>query len=99
MNREAAAMGVPVYSIFRGRLGAVDRHLRETGRLVLIESTADVDQKIRLEPRSDCNFPHPRVTHALGDILGQLEGIIASLLPAASPSAAFASQVLANTPS
>ena len=24
MNREAAALGVPVYSIFRGKLGAVD---------------------------------------------------------------------------
>ena len=28
MNREAAALGVPVYSIFRGKLGAVDRYSR-----------------------------------------------------------------------
>lgn len=27
MNREAAALGVPVYSIFRGKIGAVDRYL------------------------------------------------------------------------
>ena len=27
MNREAAALGVPVYSIFRGKLGAVDKYL------------------------------------------------------------------------
>src|ERR1039458_4176378 len=27
MNREAAALGVPVYSIFRGEIGAVDRYL------------------------------------------------------------------------
>ena len=25
MNREAAALGVPVYSIFRGKIGAVDK--------------------------------------------------------------------------
>ena len=25
MNREAAALGVPVYSVFRGKLGAVDQ--------------------------------------------------------------------------
>lgn len=46
MNREAAAMGVPVYSIFRGKIGAVDHYLAEQGRLVLIETTADVTTKI-----------------------------------------------------
>jgi predicted glycosyltransferase len=52
MNREAAALGVPVYSIFRGKTGAIDRHLQEEGRLVMIESDAEVDQKIRVERRS-----------------------------------------------
>jgi hypothetical protein len=51
MNREAAALGVPVYSIFRGPTGAVDRHLEETGRLVFIQTPDDVDRKIRLEKR------------------------------------------------
>jgi predicted glycosyltransferase len=51
MNREAAAMGVPVYSIFRGSIGAVDRYLAERGRLVLIETIEDVRTKITLEPR------------------------------------------------
>ena len=31
MNREAAALGVPVYSIFRGKIGAVDQYLSEAG--------------------------------------------------------------------
>lgn len=48
MNREAAALGVPVYSIFRGKLGAVDKYLAENGRLVLIESVEEVATKIRL---------------------------------------------------
>ena len=45
MNREAAALGVPVYSIFRGKLGAVDRYLAREGRLVLIENREDVRSK------------------------------------------------------
>jgi predicted glycosyltransferase len=48
MNREAAALGVPVYSIFRGKVGAVDKYLSENGRLVLIESIQEVRSKIRL---------------------------------------------------
>jgi predicted glycosyltransferase len=51
MNREAAALGVPVYSIFRGRIGAVDQYLAASRRLVLLESVEDVRTKIALEPR------------------------------------------------
>ena len=51
MNREAAALGVPVYSIFRGKIGAVDRHLADTRRLVLIESADEVRAKIALQRR------------------------------------------------
>jgi uncharacterized protein len=51
MNREAAALGVPVYSIFRGRIGGVDKYLAESGRLVLIETVQDVRTKIILERR------------------------------------------------
>jgi uncharacterized protein len=51
MNREAAAMGVPVYSIFRGKIGAVDRYLVGQGKLVLLEAPADVRKKLRLVRR------------------------------------------------
>jgi predicted glycosyltransferase len=47
MNREAAALGVPVYSIFRGKIGAVDRYLADQGRLVLLETVEDVKTKIK----------------------------------------------------
>src|SRR5438552_6032133 len=47
MNREAAAMGVPVYSIFRGKIGAVDRFLVDQGRLVLLETIEDIRTKIK----------------------------------------------------
>jgi uncharacterized protein len=51
MNREAAALGVPVYSVFRGKIGAVDRYLSERGRLTLLESIQDVQTKIRITRR------------------------------------------------
>ena len=52
MNREAAALGVPVYSIFRGKIGAVDRYLAKQGRLVLIERVEDVATRIKPVRRS-----------------------------------------------
>ncbi len=42
MNREAACLGVLVYSIYAGPLGAVDRHLIESGRLKLITCPGDL---------------------------------------------------------
>ncbi len=81
MNREAAALSVPVYSIFRGRMGAVDRHLCVQGRLVLIESPEDVDRKILLEPRVKGPLPGAGRSPALADILGHLDTILASLRP------------------
>ena len=42
MNREAAALRVPVYSIYQGPIGAVDRHLIATGRLVHVRSMEEV---------------------------------------------------------
>lgn len=49
MNREAAALGVPVYSVFRGRIGAVDQYLSDNGRLVLLQSPQDVMEKVVIE--------------------------------------------------
>ncbi len=51
MNREAAALDVPVYSIFRGKTGAVDRQLQNEGRLMLIESVEQVQTRIALRRR------------------------------------------------
>lgn len=52
MNREAAALGVPVYSIFRGKIGAVDRYLAAKGRLVLLESVEDIATKLIVRGRN-----------------------------------------------
>ena len=62
MNREAAALGVPVYSTFRGTIGAVDQYLSDSGRLTLLDSVADVTNKIRLVHRR-----RPQRPSCLGD--------------------------------
>jgi predicted glycosyltransferase len=43
MNREAVALGTPVYSTFEGRLGAVDEGLIESGRLRKLSDPAELD--------------------------------------------------------
>jgi uncharacterized protein len=42
MNREAAVLGTPVWSMFEGRLGAVDELLAHQGRLRLLRDPQDI---------------------------------------------------------
>ncbi|MEO8352699.1 MAG: DUF354 domain-containing protein, partial [Chthoniobacteraceae bacterium] len=42
MVREAAALGVPAFSVFRGPMGAVDEHLKATGRLQMITASDQI---------------------------------------------------------
>jgi predicted glycosyltransferase len=61
MNREAVALGTPVFTTFEGRLGAVDERLIAEGRLQKLESAAEVAvvkrtagsaaERIRRDPR------------------------------------------------
>jgi predicted glycosyltransferase len=74
MNREAAALGVPVYSIFRGKLGAVDKYLAEQGRLTLIESMEDARTKIQVLKRSK-GLGVPQQGSALLEIVASIEGM------------------------
>ncbi len=70
MNREAAALEVPVYSIFRGKIGAVDSYLAAHGRLVLLESVADVKSKIKLVSRYKAYRNANRPTGGFGQNCG-----------------------------
>jgi len=76
MNREAAALGVPVYSIFRGKIGAVDRYLSENGRLTLLESVEDVRTKIHLKKRDRSNKLDNSKSNALGKIVEHITRMI-----------------------
>ncbi len=42
MNREAVALGTPVWTTFAGRMGGVDEELIAAGRLRVLESAADL---------------------------------------------------------
>lgn len=50
MNREAVALGTPVYTIFSGRMGAVDRALIERGLLRELASPAALELAKRSDP-------------------------------------------------
>lgn len=43
MNREAVALGTPVFTVFEGRLGAVDERLIAEGRLRRLNGAAEVE--------------------------------------------------------
>jgi predicted glycosyltransferase len=47
MNREAVALGVPVYTTFAGRLGAVDTALVNEGRLRVLTTAEDLQLEKR----------------------------------------------------
>ena len=78
MNREAAALGAPVYSIFRGRIGAVDQYLAEQGRLTMIESVGDIPKKINLQRWNRPAKPAGRNRPALRTIVDNLMMILNS---------------------
>jgi hypothetical protein len=60
MNREAVALGTPVFTVFEGRLGAVDERLIADGRLRRLRSADEVvpakrerrpaDERVRRDP-------------------------------------------------
>ena len=61
MNREAAVLGTPVWSVFEGRLGAVDERLVREGRLRLLRDPDELElakkprralPRVRRDPRA-----------------------------------------------
>jgi predicted glycosyltransferase len=62
MNREAVALGVPVYSTFEGRLGAVDEGLMREGRLRRLTDPDELDFGMReRSPRHARDRRDPRL--------------------------------------
>lgn len=78
MNREAAALGVPVYSIFRGTIGAVDKYLAKNGKLILLESPEDIEKKVSLVkrvPSADAGVHSNRTLDSIvGTIISFMDG-------------------------
>jgi predicted glycosyltransferase len=59
MNREAVALGVPVYTTFGGRLGGVDEWLIREGRLRPLVDPAAIELAKR-EPQAERTRRDPR---------------------------------------
>lgn len=78
MNREAVALGVPVYTVFAGRMGAVDEHLIADGRLRLLRSPDDVMLPPSIRSAQDADAPELRDPDEL------LELLLAGLAPTAA---------------
>ena len=76
MNREAAALGVPVYSIFRGKIGAIDQHLEKQGRLVMIENAEDVAGKIKLLRRARNGHANGSNGNVLSVVINHIDDIV-----------------------
>jgi uncharacterized protein len=71
MNREAVALGTPVYTTFAGRMGGVDEALIEGGRLHMLESPDGLPLRKREAP---AGVSHPRDPELLVDaVLGAAE--------------------------
>ncbi|MDQ2911181.1 MAG: DUF354 domain-containing protein, partial [Actinomycetota bacterium] len=51
MNREAVALGVPVYTTYGGRLGGVDEMLIREGRLIPLSDPRALDLRKRERAR------------------------------------------------
>lgn len=66
MNREAAALGTPVWSMFEGRLGGVDEQLVRAGRLQLLAADADVSG-VEVARRAETG--RPATTRDPGELL------------------------------
>jgi uncharacterized protein len=82
MNREAAALDVPVYSTFRGKIGAVDRYLSQAGRLVLLASADDVRRRVKLVRRQRPSQPGKGGSETLASIVEQIVGLMGPAAPA-----------------
>ena len=71
MNREAAVLGTPAYSVYAGRLGGVDRAIIADGRLRLLRSVAEVDDMQIIKKR-----PSPRQTVDSGLLRGFVDRLL-----------------------
>jgi predicted glycosyltransferase len=73
---ELTHLGIPAYSIFRGRIGGVDRHLAAQGRLRIVETPSDLSL-IDLRPRRSL-----RMLRSNPGLLSELVELIASQVEA-----------------
>jgi len=73
MNREAVALGTPVFTTFAGRMGGVDEALIADGRLQVLASVAELPLRKR---EASSGVRNPRDPELLVEgVLGAVEGV------------------------
>jgi uncharacterized protein len=83
MNREAALLGTPTYTMFAGRLAAVDAELIRRGLLHDLRE-AEADLRIPKKPSRDVAEAGERADRILGRVLEALEQAAATRMRAAA---------------
>lgn len=75
MNREATLLGVPVYSIFGGRKGALDSEMEREGLITFIRDARDLS-KIRLERRDRSRGMNPLTDRVEKFVIEQIDAFL-----------------------
>ncbi len=71
MNREAALLGVPVYSIFAGRLGSLDAQMEKEGLITFVREISDIS-KIDLRRRTETSNANELTDRVQRFVIGQI---------------------------
>ena len=71
MNRESSLLGTPTYTVFAGKLAALDQHLIDTGRLVDLRTAGSAPAFTR-RPTPPTRVPEARRAAVLDAVLGAL---------------------------
>ena len=75
MTREAAYLGVPAVSVFRGAAGEVDRYLEENGRLAIVRSADELGElDLPRLPRSEPMFTNRSAPADIAQIIIERSG-------------------------
>jgi predicted glycosyltransferase len=61
MNREAGILGIPAYTVFKGKIGAADKYLIDRGRIITIKNSDDfrkiiIQKAMRKKPLTGSNI-------------------------------------------
>jgi uncharacterized protein len=75
MNREAAALGIPTVTIFKGPMGAVDQWLIDEGKMIAIDDAEEIVPMLRKREQTTLRKSSETKNIIVGTIL-RLSGII-----------------------
>ncbi len=75
MNREAALLGVPVFSVFAGRLGSLDAQMEKDGLITFIRETGDI-ARIALRCRTEMPKTNELTDRVERFVIGQIDDFL-----------------------